>query len=552
MTKIKFSFYAEKKNQATGKSSWNKTYTSPEVFLESISITTAANLQKVEDVVIPLVYPMGVMDRICEIAGTFAESLELDDGLNYNLDVIQDAQNESLGRAIKVTSGNTLVPELGTAYWVIRTFKWDREARKSGQYHFTMTLGYVWDPSLSEIQLFSSGTCELKYDNVRFYIDDYPIYAVNIHCGVKELNTAKFKSVERIWAEDDQIKIYCSTYPQKPCFYGIVQETPNASDGTFEYTCIEIGDILKRKMIAKIGTGLFKTRVIIPNPFKKNYFTIQQMVQLILAFYNTGKLYNYDPGVGVCNEPTLASSKKIPGRAVWLPPQMFSGKSIAMALEDFLMKQCGLYTWYDSASGKLGYGFLRDAISLDSQKEFIEMTKRTHSYQADYETDYIVLWDNTGGHCAKAGTISDSGRCIQFKLNSNLTDQSLKEFAVRIKSDITESRDTYQVTFQAGTVRFQEGDYFTGLGDETTTVEMLYRSGADIDPTETPGNSVWQIKEITITETSTEVIVGSSYFSVFDVYQDELKRVDGVPATTETKDIDSSRMAAGVSATVIT
>jgi hypothetical protein len=48
---------------------------------------------------------------------------------------------------------------------------------------------------------------------------------------------------------------------------------------------------------------------------------------------------------------------------------------------------------------------------------------------------------------------------------------------------------------------------------------------------------VWQIKEMTITEQKTEVIVGSSFFSVFDIYQDALKRCDGVPATTENKEI---------------
>ena len=92
----------------------------------------------------------------------------------------------------------------------------------------------------------------------------------------------------------------------------------------------------------------------------------------------------------------------------------------------------------------------------------------------------------------------------------------------------------------AGTVRFRDGDVFTGLGDSTVTPMLEYRAGIDIDPTKDPSDSCWQIREMVITDTYTECTVGSTYFSIFDIYRTALKRYDGCPAPTETKDIETN------------
>jgi hypothetical protein len=102
------------------------------------------------------------------------------------------------------------------------------------------------------------------------------------------------------------------------------------------------------------------------------------------------------------------------------------------------------------------------------------------------------------------------------------------------------SRDTFKVTFPPGTVRFQDGDVFNCLGDYTSDPKLPLREGYDEDPTENPGDSAWQIKSMEITDKYTTCIVGSSYYSVFDVFKNQLHRVGKAPVLTEEKNIETN------------
>ena len=539
-----------------------------ETLLESVSVTTDAKIMVVEELTDPYIMPQGCEKRTARISGVFENSLEFNASLDPTLDVIGKYPNSLTepgimhSRAISVLEGTDLVPELGTSKWRIISFIWDRQANKLGQYHFTMELGYIWEVE-NEIHLFADDVGTIRNNDVKFYVMKadhrynfgtfkYYIYDVTVRTTCQELNTAKFSSMVS-FTEEDIIKIYCSTYSDKPVFYGLVKEVKQAQNGTFVINCIEIGELLYRKQCAKVGAGLFKTRIKIPNPYKiSTYLTIEQITKLIMTFYHTGKIKNYDPGWGVCTSADVGASQYLPGKDIYLPPQMLSGMSVGKALDTFIINQCGMNIWYDSASGRMEYGFVRNAISLDSKKEFIESTEKMNSSTHDFKADYVVLWNNTSTQrktYPPDPAVTDTG--IQYKIGSDLLDQALEAFAERIYRDMQQSRDMYRVRFQAGTARFQDGDFFTGLGDETTKHPMPYRTGSDSNPTEDPGDSVWQIKEMIITDKYTEVIVGSSYFSVFDLYKDALKRIDGVPTPTEEKEQESYETAIGKSGETI-
>lgn len=79
-------------------------------------------------------------------------------------------------------------------------------------------------------------------------------------------------------------------------FYGIVTNVSNASNSATLYECTEIGTLLYRKPLAKMGGGLFKPRIRIPNPYKEVQLTLQQIVGTILKFYQESPIKNYKPG----------------------------------------------------------------------------------------------------------------------------------------------------------------------------------------------------------------------------------------------------------------
>ena len=553
MAVIKFAFYNERHSK-TG-NSWAKFFTTPEVLLEQVTVTTKAQITKVEEVVEPLLIPMGCESRTAQLQGFFANSLTYNQGLDTNIDVVDVRSEEPMGRAMAVVSGSELVPELGTAKWRIKTFTWDRMANKLGQYHFSMEVSYVWEVE-NEIQLFADGINTKKHDNVKFTAQKIggssrPIYNTSVIVTNKDLNSAKFSTYNKEFEKDDKIQIYSSTHAD-PFFYGIVKEVKNNKDGTYQTECIEIGDILNRKLCARTGAGLFKPRIKISNPYKGNNLTVEQMTKIIMQFYNSAPIYGYNPGWGIPKgSGDFAQSEYMPGKKTYIPPQVLSGMSIGKALTTFLTNQCGLSFWFTTKDGLLEYGFVRDPITLDPEWEFIEYNEKVEGNSTEYDVDYVVVHNNAGNDFRYGGNASGGGKMLQYKLNTDLLDRQLQEYADRVYQDLKVNDDTYRMTFQAGTVRFREGDYFTALGDLTLSTPMPYRDQLDTNPTDNPGDSVWQIKEMIISETKTEVIVGSSYYSIFDIYKDSLKRCDGVPAPTDDVTKNGTWVAVGVNETTL-
>ena len=225
----------------------------------------------------------------------------------------------------------------------------------------------------------------------------------------------------------------------------------------------------------------------------------------------------YIPGYGV-DKGGVGSSTTLPGTTTRLPSQILSSMTVGKALDNLLNQQCGLYTWFDNLTGYLEYGFFRNSVTIDPSTEYIVYTKQETTNTEDYNADCVILMDSSGQTPVRYPSGTSEGQFVMYRFNSDLNDEQLSTIARRLFYDLNQNRDTFRVRFPPGVTKFRDGDVFTGLGDATSYPKMPYKGGTDLDPAEDPSNSVWMIKEMIITEEYTECIVGTSYFSIFDIY----------------------------------
>ena len=214
-----------------------------------------------------------------------------------------------------------------------------------------------------------------------------------------------------------------------------------------------------------------------------------------------------------------------------------SGISLGTALTNFLYRECGFEIWFNYETGKLEYGFIRDPIDILVESEIIMRSSLIDDNQEDVKPDYVVVWDPSCKYCSIAGEYGIDKHGLQYVLEDARDVAASQALAKKILDLCTVvNRSTYTVDFPAGVTRFKEGDYFRGLGDQTLPLneKMTYRAGDDTDPLKDPTDTVWHIKEVTLTENKTTIVVGMSMYSVLDIYKSSLnRRRDGIPAPTK-------------------
>jgi len=484
-------------------------------------------------------------------------------GADPYLDVLQKSATGELGYALKVVLvgvGDNPLPELGSNKWRIEQFSWDRQARQLGQWRFNIQLGYLWETP-NELQLFDKDASWQFTDNVKFsahvgigggsFSADEIINNVKINTTVQQLNTATFTTLDKVYEKGDIIHIYCQTNKSEAIFFGIIKDIRKNSNLTFTHECIEIGTLLDRVMCSKIGGGLFKPRIKIPNPYKGKDLKLRAMIATIMKFYEDSALLGYHPGYGVDMTTNNAgkwypvgTKTTIPGKDVRLPSLVLSGNTVYKAINRLVEDICGMYTWFNNNTGALEYGYLRNLVTIDPAKDYITMSEESSSYTEDFAPDNVQVCDNNAQQYQIYPNPPVVGSTIQYKYNSDLNDGMLTEMAQRIHADLKVANNkSYKVRFPAGTVKFKDGDVFTGLGDSTISPAMPYKDNVDYDPLTDPSDAVWQIKEMTITNEYTEVLVGPSYFSVFDLYKTKLNKVtNGAPIPTDDHSISTNEV----------
>lgn len=567
---LKFKFWKEEK-RSDGTTTWSPYAASSDVSLEEISVESKAKLQIINYGKEPQIIPQGISDdrgRVALIRGTFTDrALEFDSTIDAAFDVLQD-DDRLLGYALSLKDAASIIecPELGdtTCKWQITAFSWDRQAMEVGQWKFNAELSYIWDPNKNELMLYDDGIGINIKQNVKFSVqisDSYTrgqyntseiVYDPRIDLTIIDLNRASFVCESLRFATGDLVKMYCETQPRKAIFFGVVDQV-KTKNGNIHYDCTEIGTLLQRVPCAVIGPGLFKPKIKIPNPYEPGqYYTLGNMIQAILTIYQNNMLPGFDAGLGIDKTGVWGFRNYVPGTGVdgsakvMLPSLLLSGMNVFKAISTLLEDICGLHFWFDTETGAMEYGFFRDMTgkTIVPADEFIRSSTLVESYSEEFQAYYVVLYDQDGYH-ARSTTEDVTGKTyVSYKFDTSLGDLSLREVARRIAYDNTQDRSTYKVRFPAGTVRFMDGDVFTCLGDLTSTPVMPVRPTSegefDDDPTSDPGDTVWQIKDMTITDTYTECIVGASYYSIFDIYKNKLKRCSEAPVAIDTKDVTTN------------
>lgn len=488
--------------------------------------------------------------------------------------------------------------ELQGGIWRIDKFSWDRKAKEMGIYRFSMTLGYVW-VTKEEQMIFAPGTGDKVPTTSMFEIDVSPggnngqvaVTALEIKNPIiskslMKLNTLTFKHKDYIKA-DSIVALHkrgAENVPGNPdryIFYGVVTSSEQDKNAECSITCNEIAEILYRGVATQPSDWInfLLLKIIMRNP-KANglFYKIKEMLmELILTYYTCPAGFTYHPGTGVDRTPAAGDGLKAgdrenlpgPGREkVKLGTQTFSCLSVGKCINQLLYKECGLYIWYDYRNektvgtklnpiisrGTLEYGFVRDKLKLDISKEIIVSNQVKNSPNDDFKPDGVIVWSADGEYFGYAGDVGNGKNILVYTYNDSRSDLAYAAIAHSIleMNTLLDTR-TYLMKFPPGTVRFREGDYFDGIGDSTVArsgatldANMVYRKGDDLDPFADPGDTVWQIKEITIREDYTEVLVGPSYYSITDLYRDTLNRTkDGVPMPIDTVTLNFAKKQIG-------
>jgi hypothetical protein len=564
-SQVQFRIIEEVKD-TKGKSSWVAADILSPCTIEDINCSTIAACIKIEDNTLePEIIPMGIDKCECVVTGYFELNTPDDPGSEitdedlFNGCYQYGSKGTFCGRGLELKDGRNNFPTL-RGKWKIASFTWDRNAKELGHYRFMMTLSYIWsDPK--ESQLFDGNDGSALKQNVQYFIklgisdsgDQIPVIDPEIRGSLFDPNTAKFRSINKIdgLVENAELRIFSELEQTIPAFIGYIKSVKVSTGGMVSYECSELNSVLYQCAVRNPQAGLFKPRVMIRNPTESGInMSIEQMVQSIMSFYTGHPTIQYNPGVGISNPDSLGKLKLLPNRStnIILPTQILSGTDVGTAIDSFLENECGFYTWYGRLDGSLQYGYGRDTITLDLNYEVIlHSEKQPEDLSLPYKPNNVVVWNSDGSayklypESLPVGNVT----VASFRLQTNKLDRNLQAFAEKIWNDLQNDRKTYKVRFPAGITRFKEGDMFNGLGDQTIKEKMVYRSGPDQNPTEDPSDTVWQIKDVYMCGDYTEVVVGPSFYSIFDLYRDQIQLIHSTPSPTEVEKWDSSVVIVG-------
>lgn len=543
--------------------------------ISSCNISTTAAADLIEFGKEPSIIPMGIESCTAEIVGTFRDpktgssassvfpvgKLAKEIKSFYDTIKIFDKVNDKdVLYALELSSANQGgCRELENGTWKISKVNYDRSATKMGSYQFNMQLTYHWNNKQEQEVGFETTGSESKTDcsfTVVFDGFTHTIYNVKVVRSLLMLNNAQFDSNIKI-PKDKEIKIYAAGN-LKTIFHGIISAADlNQKDNIYTMNAKEIGDLLYKGVVgnflANIASGVLpELRVIIPCREGKTNFTIAEMVTKIASYYKAkDEFKSWKPFPAVCTAGDLSNKSTLPGRKnIQICNQLLSGISVGTALTNFLYRECGFNMWFNYDTGRLEYGFVRgNGITINVSKEIIAKTTLIDDNQEDIIPDFVAVWDPSCKYCGMAGEYGQDKHGIQYVLSDERDASAAQALAEKLLYLCTQvDRSTYSVEFPAGTTRFNEGEYFNGLGDQTLLngENMTYRSGEDADPLNEPGDAVWQIKEMVITDKSTTVTVGTSFYSTLDVYKSALnRRRDGIPTPTKQQVLQTQEIVVG-------
>ena len=429
------------------------------------------------------------------------------------------------------------------------------------------------------------------------HVTSYPIS--NVYILLKsddQTNTAEFDVPATCEIQPgDIISIRCNDEVVHGYKTGIVREIQEKNDKTKRVITVDPSILLKRIYCRHEQVGFFNNKIVIRNPdVTGHYLTLGEFATIKLTQKYLGDWASSLPYIppelhdntsvyvdGVCEFEGYSKLSIHPLRNnEYLPSLTISELSLYESYNKLFRDICGFNIWYNAVEeGSLrchvDYGFIRtkyhtddfpsvrideyqysedygmnyltNGILIDVNKEFIVDTKRIDNNLVREPVDEVIVYGNTGlkGKYSNPD-ISFPSTSVIYKVHGNFGNDELNWLAERIYTDRRINDSTYKISFMPGCIRFKDGEFFGGesssgviqygIGDETIQPLMPFRHGMDYDPRNDPSDSVWQINEVIMTDTKTEITVGSSYITVFEMFKDKLTEVKkGIDLETETR-----------------
>lgn len=430
------------------------------------------------------------------------------------------------------------------------------------------------------------------------HVASYPIS--NIYILLKsddQTNTAEFDVPATTNINPgDIISIRCNDEVVHGYKTGVIREIQEKTDKTKHVVTIDPSVLLKNLYCRHEQVGIFNSKISIRNPDTSGtYLTLNAIAQDKLTQKYLGdwasSLPYVPPQLHDNTEVYLSGAKVFEGYGKsdrhplrnneYLPTLMISELSLYESYYKLFNSICGFKVWYNAVEeGSLlchiDYGFIRSkyhseeefptlrldegqysenygldyhtsGILLDIAREYIVDTKRIDNNKVREPVDEVSVYSNNNnlkGYYINTD-VSFPSTSVVYQVQGNYGIDELNWLAERIYNDRRLSDATYKVIFPPGCIRFKDGEYFGGdsdqpakygIGDSTIQPIMPFRYGQDYDPRSDPSDSVWQINEIIMTPEKTEVTVGSSYITIFEMFKDKLTEVKkGTDVTTETR-----------------
>ncbi len=282
--------------------------------------------------------------------------------------------------------------------------------------------------------------------------------------------------------------------------------------------------------------GFFRQKLQIRNPDQNGQrLTVNTYINRINSYDASHAIKS----VSVSSHDSTAYGATIPGTDTELPDFPMAYMSLGTALDKFIKDVLGLHYWFDYSNTNdpntfnLVYGRVRDLrtldVAVDSDNYMLINDSSQISQQVIIPVQRVVLLSKNAEVSGSAGASDNPMYSVVYKIDGNFSQDTLNSIASRIYTDraAAETALVFKVSFPLTKMAtWNAGDAFAGLGDQTSTPVMPFRSSGG-----------WQINDMTITGGTIECVVGGTYVSVFDVYRNRLQIVDGADLPTERKEV---------------
>lgn len=406
-----------------------------------------------------------------------------------------------------------------------------------------------------------------------------PISNIGIDRATKKVNRATFKSpsyVPTVHYINGSTKlatiarIFCNG--RMVFDYSRVIKCIDQGKSVFDVTIEEVASLLYN---IPLQDGSNHNIVVKSKDKNGNKKTIKKLISDLIDGHIGGTSFILDSShftdmSGVGNLTYIPMLTDVP-----IPDLEFGNMSVLTAIKKLLTETLGLDMWYSIRNvsdyvytANVNYGLSNGWAKIDINQPWVSCNIVESTELTPVNTVYVFNSDGKlYGQSSDALQTGTGKISAKYQINGTYNETDLNAFAAAILKDRREEHKSYRLKWGAGQgifasdgKIFTEGALFTGLGDQSNpdaNLRMEWRG--NVNPSVTSplpysrflaDEKYWQIADIRITDQYTEITVGSNRLSIFDVYKEKLKEVDGMPIPTTDVKLESTKVTVPVGGTV--